>query len=223
MTARAALVLVAVLAASACAVTVRVGERGEECALLEAHEHDVGRHADLDVSVVRGGRRDILIEVRYLGGTGNATYDERGEVVLQKGYTELYHHQDGAVEIPLSKEGIYAVCFNNRESRFISKVVEFHLTIDETVLLATTHQDAVRQSDVKRMEDRVRDVFAVLQGVSHEYKHYNNRVDRSHKTVASTKARVATYSLLACVTIIAVTAGETIILKRWFSRSGRSR
>ena len=211
--------LCAAAPASRSELSFEVPAAHEDCVYVDL---DAGDVLNTTVLVYRGGHLDINLRVTDLGGAGGG----RPEVVL---YNEMIYSAIGPdgdlVDAIIKKgpsltapaEGGYAVCLDNRGSRWTSKVLTLELAVTPAVN-GGSGSPASPGATVDVMQALVTRMKHTLEGVSSTQLYGYHREQRHRRTVESTNSRVKLWAAVETGVLCVIVVGQVMLMKSWFKR-----
>lgn len=178
----------------------RVVTRGcRECFHLEVGAGEVGEVV-LDVSVIKGGLLDVLVEVT----------DPEGTKLLSR----MYFEGKGESKVPFvaEKPGDYELCFNNEMARWTSKMVAFKAIIKTRAANA----DAVKPEDLSTLDSKLSTLETTLLSIMDEQQHFKDREAAHSSMLASTHNRITYYSVFESAVLVALSLLQIYLVRKWF-------
>lgn len=199
-------------------VSFQVEPREEECFY---NDLPAGETVSVYLFVLRGGLLDIMLDIRAPDDSkifSNMIFsnrDDSGRIVddlIAKGHTFI-----------TEEAGTYKVCFNNKVSRWTSKVIIFDFVVgydkelldgEDIDVIGPEISDSLEQ--VKRMERSLQNILNKMRALEVEQSYYKRRISRHHKTTESTKSRVVFYTFIETGVAIGFGLFQYFYVRHWF-------
>lgn len=180
-----------------------------------------GQPVDMSLMVLRGGLLDINLNV----------YRPDGTVLSQKKIISNVNDETGQVQEDIlvkghqfitAEDGEFKFCFDNTMSRWTAKVVAFSLFLgDEGTTIATDsveEENVAKKAHITPVENSIERLKVNLESIHKEQLYYRNRETAHRDTAESSNTRVAWFTVFESLTIIGVSVGQLVMVRKWFSK-----
>ncbi|KAG7272596.1 hypothetical protein CRUP_003518 [Coryphaenoides rupestris] len=177
-------------------LTFELPDNEKQCFYQELQE---GVKLDVDFQVIAGGNYDV--DCFVTDPLGNVLYHER-----KKQYDSFSH--------TTAASGSYQVCFSNEFSTFSHKIVYLDLRSgDERPLLPVMN----RATALTQLESTCLSIHEILKVVSETQTHYRLREAHDRIRAEDIHQRITYWSLGETLLLFAVSLGQVLMLRSFFS------
>ncbi|XP_066259187.1 transmembrane emp24 domain-containing protein 7 [Euwallacea similis] len=185
-----------ILAVIGSELTFELPDNGKECFYEEIKANTT---VMLEFQVVTGGQYDVDVTL----------FDPKQNILYQQVKLQFDSHTFTALTT-----GIYAACFSNEFSTFSHKLVymDFQVGDEDPLPGVSDHVTALTQ-----METSSVDTHKYLSLIIDLQTHHRLREAQGRKRAEDLNERVLTWSVLETISILIIMAGQTFMLKSFFS------
>ncbi|KAL2089249.1 hypothetical protein ACEWY4_016148 [Coilia grayii] len=191
------LVLIVYITLVACTeLTFELPDNEKQCFYEDL---DSGVKFDIDFQVIAGGNYDV--DCFVTDPMNNVLYQER-----KKQYDSFSH--------TTTSKGVYKVCFSNEFSTFSHKIVYLDFRMGEERPLLP---DMNRATALTQMESACLSIHEILKVVTDSQTWYRLREAQDRMRAEDINARVSYWSIGETLFLFAVSIGQVLMLKSFFS------
>merc|ERR1712080_469936 len=169
-----------------------VGGGREECVYEEYAEKE---KIEFDFDIVEGGKLDIELKIFAPGGS----------MVLQRMVTFSADNdpRSGTVDQKISVSGVYKICFNNRASRWVAKVVRFTMGGSKS----TSHKHYEELAELQHLGPMVSSIISIshkLDEIENIQERTDSREDVHHQILVKSEEYLTWATMMETLILLGV-------------------
>jgi len=177
-------------------LTFELPDNAKEC----FHEYiEKGKQTTFEYQVVTGGHYDVDASVEAPN--------------KQHIYKEIKKQYDTHVWTP-DVSGVYTFCFSNEFSTFSHKLVYMDLQVGEEAPLPGMGEHITAMT---QLESSSQSIHENLNGIIDYQTHHRLRESQGRKRAEDLNERVMWWSIFQTIAILAITIGQVMVLRNFFS------
>ncbi|KAK0529159.1 hypothetical protein OC834_002452 [Tilletia horrida] len=120
--------------------------------------------------------------------------------------------------------GEYSFCFENDQTYFQEKMIDFDITVESEPRLELPISKAKELAEHSApLQEGIMNIDAKLNSIHRTQRYFHTRENRNYNTVVSTQSRIFWYSVIESLVIIAISVAQVYVVRHLFEKGSTKR